>query len=84
MKKSKMIMTGIAVLGIVGSALAFTAKPYATTFCFRTHVAPASANCTSSLVGSSGSGTLYYGVQKGTAACTSTICNTGINLTNVE
>lgn len=79
-----MIPTGIAILGILGTGLAFSVKHGTTTHWVRTREAPASARCTKQISGNAGFGTAYCYVEKGATACTATVCDALVYITTLE
>ena len=86
MKKVKLMVTGIAVLAIVGGALAFKAKTYGQAFCTAPETQTDDA-CQGSFIGKLGSsGTVYkYTTTTNVNNCANIAsCTNTTTLTSVE
>ncbi|TXJ29053.1 MAG: hypothetical protein E6Q24_05075 [Chitinophagaceae bacterium] len=84
MKRTRMIFTALAVVATVGTALAFTNKPFTQNFCVRNYdPAVPTGTCDQTLTQRKevqSGGTQYYGYVKGAANCNGTACNTAIRI----
>jgi hypothetical protein len=86
MKKVKIMMTAIAVLAVVGGALAFKARTFGTQFCTRA-VGAGQGKCETTIYNGKTTqaavGTFYY-TSTDIANCTLADCKVSARLTNVE
>lgn len=81
MKNVRLFLSAFAVLAIVGSALAFKAKPYNTVFCVKLH-SGGTGVCTGQLTGRQINGAAnYYGfVKQPNDICTQLQCTVALRI----